>query len=627
MLRRTGFFSLVIFSLCAVGFGQSAPANGSAPATQAPQKPVTTIKTNARLVVLDVVVKDGRGHPMHGLKASDFTVMENNTPQTVGHFEEHVALTPADAMRIPEMPKMPPGIYTNYSPAPASGVVNVVLLDTLNTPLADQAFVRQQLSSYLKTLQPGTRLAIFGLTQRLLLLQGFTSDPELLKAVLAKNKGSASPLLDDAVGGGGVQNSMSDNMEDAGMDPEIVANVQQFEAQTQSFQLQLRAKYTLDAMNQLARYLSIIPGRKNLIWFSGSFPVNIMPDTTGTLPDPFAVMADSEDEFRETVTMLAAAQVAVYPVDARGLFNSQVFSAATSRNYGGPKGAARMQQDQNKFFTQTAEEQGTMRDMAAATGGHAFVNTNGLAAAVATAIEEGSNFYTLSYVPTNSAEDGRLRKLKVRVNQPGMALAYRQGYYADRPGSPEKTTSRIDAAIISGNGLVGRDALYLAMMRGAPVPTEIMMNVGVVPITPKGQTEEKLADGNTPVGKLQGPYRRYSVNYVVNPSDLNFVRTADEKVHCDVDLVIVVYTPTGQLINEVQGHVHIAAPLEDVRKAAANGMFWHEEISTPAKGEYFLRIIVRDEHKNRYGAVEMATSEVRNVVGLKPPADASGAAK
>ena len=617
MSRLSSLLVLLWFGASQVGSGQVAPAGASAGASAAAQKPVTTIKTNARLVVLDVVVKDGRGHPIHALKASDFTVLEGNAPQTIAHFEEHAAPTIADATKFQEIAKLPPGIFTNYTPAPVTGAVNVVLLDTLNTPLQDQVYVKQQLRQYLKTSQPGTRIAIFGLNQRLVLLQGFTSDPEILKTVLAKDKGKGSPLLDDPTGGGGIQNSMADGMEDLGVDPEVVANMRQFEAETQSFQLQLRAKYTLDAMNQLARYLSIIPGRKNLIWFSGSFPVNVLPDATGELPNPFATMADSEEEFRQTVMMLASSQVAVYPVDARGLFNSPVFSATTTRNYGGPRGNTRILQDQSKFFLQTAAEQSTMREMAAATGGRAFVNTNGLAAAVATAIEEGSNFYTLSYVPTNPTEDGKLRKIKVRVNQSGVTLAYRQGYYSDRPGTPEAAATRVNTASVSGQGLTGGDAVRLAMMRGAPVPTEIMMKVGVVPMTPVGQTEDKLAEGNRAVGKLQGPYRRYTVNYAVNPSDLNFVRTSDGKVHGDIDLIIFVYTPAGELINALQQDVHLAAPLEDLRKAVAQGLLWHEEVSAPAKGEYFLRIAVRDEHKDRYGAVEMATSDVRNVVPVK----------
>ncbi len=85
----------------------------------------------------------------------------------------------------------------------------------------------------------------------------------------------------------------------------------------ESFQPQLRARYTLDAHNLLARDLSNLPGRKNLIWFSGSFPISILPDPS--LKDPFAVMASSEDEFKETVDLLVLSQVAVYPIDARGL--------------------------------------------------------------------------------------------------------------------------------------------------------------------------------------------------------------------------------------------------------------------------------------------------------------------
>jgi VWFA-related protein len=462
--------------------------------------------------------------------------------------------------------------------------------------------------------QPRTPTAIFGLNEHLSMLQGFTSDPEVLWKVITGSKGKGSRVLSDPTGGGGVQNSTSDNLEDQDVDPTVVANVRQFEQTSQSFQLQLRAKYTLDAMNQLARYLAAIPGRKNLIWFSGSFPVNVLPDMDGTLPDPFSTMTNSEEEFRETVTMLSASQVAVYPVDARGLFNSSpMVNVETTRNYSGPRGPARMQQDQSKSLTDTAAEQSTMRDMAAATGGRAFLNTNGLAAAVASAIDEGSNFYTLSYTPANASEDGKLRKIKVRVNQPGVNLAYRQGYYADRPGSSDKLARRLQASAISGKEMTTDDALVLSMMRGAPVPTEITMNIGAVPITTAGQTEDQLAAGNHAVGKMEAPFRRYSINYEVNPGNLNFLRMPDGKVHADVDLILFVYTAAGELINAAEGQVHLAAPLEEIKKAVAQGMIWHEEISTPAKGEYFLRIAVRDEHTDKFGAVEVASSQLKPV--------------
>jgi VWFA-related protein len=592
------------------------PASASPAQPRPPQSapaPVATLKAVAQLVVVDVVVTDSSQRPVHGLIAGDFTLTENSVPQSIKHFEEHTALTNEDATKFPPMPKLPPGIFTNYTPAPANGAVNVVLLDTLNTPLRDQTYVRQQLAAYLKSTPPGTRIAIFGLTTHLILLQAFTSDPEVLRTLLEKRPGKASALLDDQMGGGGVEQSQADDLEDIGTDPAIVANLRQFDAQTQSFQLQLRAKYTLDAMNLLARYLSGIPGRKNLIWFSGSFPVNILPDTTGNLPDPFAAMASSEDEFRDTVALLARSQVAVYPIDARGLMNSPVFDAASTRNYTGSRGAARMQQDDTKFFSDTAEEHGTMRAMADATGGRAFVNTNGLTKAVATAIEEGSNFYTVSYTPTNSEHDGKLRKISIHVTHPGVNLAYRKGYYADNPDKLKKVGATPDAALTAAADPSPHDTLHLAMTRGAPTPSQVLIKVGVVPITSANETEEKPAPGNVLTAKAHGPYRRYSVNYAIDPADLVFLRMPDGKVHADFDLIIFVFNPDGELLNSQGNSIHIAAPLEDVKKMISQGLLFHEEISAPAKGEYFLRIAVHELHRDHYGAVEVATSAVRNV--------------
>src|SRR5580704_6188514 len=176
---------------------------------------------------------------------------------------------------------------------------------------------------------------------------------------------------------------LSDTLSSFGNDPglaDVIANLQQFEAQEQSFQLQLRARYTLDALNQIARSLPGIPGRKNLIWFSGSFPINILPD--GDLQNPFAIVASAEEEFRETTNLLTASQVAVYPIDARGLMTSPNLSAANSGSKY-VRDPTRFSKDEAKFFQQTADEHSTMLQMAEETGGRAFINTNDLSQAVA----------------------------------------------------------------------------------------------------------------------------------------------------------------------------------------------------------------------------------------------------
>jgi VWFA-related protein len=617
----------VVALLFATLTSAQAPQPSQPAAPQQRQSGVATLRAGTQLVVVDVVVTDKNQKPVHGLKASDFTLTEENVPQVVKHFEEHTALTPADATKFPSMPKFPPGVFTNYTPAPANGAVNLLLLDALNTPVRDQAYVRQQLLAYLNATPPGIRIAIFGLTTQLTILQGFTSDPEILKAVTSSKLGKNSPLLQDAVGGGGIQNSTADDMEDnfppSAATAAAVANMRQFDAQQQSFQLDLRVKYTLDAMNQLARYLSSIPGRKNLIWFSGSFPISVLPDTTGNLTDPFAVVADYEKEFRDTVNLLARSQVAVYPVDARGLTNAPVFDASTNRNYTAGRGVARMTQDLNKFSTDTAAEHSTMSQMAEATGGHAFYNTNGLTQAVATAINDGSNFYTLTYTPSKPASDGKFRKIKVQLAQSGVNLAYRHGYYADDPnqspspaanGQPQP--SRVaDSAVTSAtpNPL---QAMRVAMMRGSPTPTEIIMKVAVLPSGPSTQSEDTPAPNNILSEKVHGPFRRYSVSYAIEPADITFLRSPDGKIHAAFELVIFVFNPEGVLVNRLSTQLRIASPLDELKKSVANGIQYRQEISAPAKGEYFFRIVVHDLTHDRLGAVEVATSEVKN---LQPP--------
>jgi VWFA-related protein len=630
-----GFIPFAFAALVAAQGQQPAPA-ASAPAP--PSKSAVTLHAGTQLVVVDVVVTGKDRKPVHGLKQSDFALTEDNAPQTLNHFEEHIALTAADATKFAPMPKLPAGVFTNYTPDPVGGAVDVLLIDALNTPVKDQLFVRQQLLAYLNSASSGARIAIFGLTSRLTILQGFTSDPAVLKAVASKKFGKSSPLLQDAVGGNGIQNSVADDMEDAGMPADTVANVRQFEAETQSYQTQLRVKYTLDAMSQLARYLSSIPGRKNLIWFSGSFPISIFPDST--LTNPFSVVADSSDQFRDAVNLLARSQVAVYPVDARGLFNSSVFDAATTRNYtsqaaqraGQP---SRMQQDLNKFNNDTAAEHSTMSQMAEGTGGRAFYNTNGLTQAVAEAINDGSNFYTLTYTPGNTARNGEFRKIKVQLARQGFNLAYRHGYYADDPakgplpakGQPKSSTGVTDAAVTAAATTVQQN-MRVAMMRGSPTPSEILMKVAVYPAGAVGETEDKPVAGNILSEKTRGPFHRYSVNYAIDPTGITFLRTADGKIHADFELVIFVFDPDGVLVNRLATTLHIASTLEEIRKNVAHGIQYGQGISAPVKGEYFLRIAVHDLNRDHYGVVEVATSDVKGLtpVAAQPSASSPTAA-
>jgi len=615
------FCAMLCLPLYGSGSGQSAPGPGA---------PMTTIHTSADLVVVDVVASDSQQNPVHKLTAADFTVMEDGKPQTVKIFEEHQTQPSAP---LPPAPKLDPGIFTNFSIAPANGALNILLLDKLNTPMDAQSVVRDQVLKFLKDVRPGTRIAIFSLTTELRLLQGFTSNPEILRALVEGKKGNqgASPLMNNATEGDqpGADDPMYDTMADAlGNDPDaatILANLQQFEVEQQSFLLQLRARYTMDALNQLARSMSALPGRKNLIWFSGSFPVNIMPDpdmltlsanssakSGAFTPDPFAGVASLEDEFRETVDLLARSQVAVYPIDARGLMVNPTMSATQSGStmIRKPNGFANAN---TKFFQQTSEEHGTMEQMAQATGGKAFVNTNGLKEAVEKAINAGSNYYTIAYTPTNRKWNGDYRKIQVKLDRPGVALAYRRGYFADDPNAPAQKNQAQNAKPDPNQ----YSALRAAMLHGGPEPTELIFLASVRPTST--DTEPALVPGNQTVKKVSGPYRRYAVTFITNPKELNWTVTPDGAHRCTLEFMTFVYDGDGTRINVQYNGVGAAIPEARFASVQNGNIKYVQQISVPAKGDYYLRLGMRDVDSDHVGAVELPVDAVAKLPPIAVP--------
>ena len=247
---------------------------------QAPASPTPTLQVYSRETNIDVTVLDADGKPVHGLKRSDFTVLEDNNPITLSGFREHRSTdAPAPA---PAAESLPPGTFTNQGMPESNLPLNILLLDDLDTPIATQSIVHKQVSDLVDKLAPGTRVAVFSLSGegRLSLIQGFTSDPQLLKKAAKDVKVQVSPLEDTG------QDVISDvpadltapasgkmarpvRQQQAKVDPDIECN-----------HASIREKATTAALTEIARYVSGMPGRKNLIWFTGLYP-SAMRDKQG----------------------------------------------------------------------------------------------------------------------------------------------------------------------------------------------------------------------------------------------------------------------------------------------------------------------------------------------------------
>ena len=202
-------------------------------------------------------------------------VFEDGKPQTISFFEEHKGALSTEADAPPS-----PNLYTNSPDIKSPDSVNVLLLDWLNTQSRDQPFVRTEIAAYLKHMPAGTRLAVFVLGSRLQMIEGFTSDHSELLAFLNNQKSGpdarASSLLPTATRTAADQ-ELVDMMIRMQAAPAAVAAVSQEQANAANAKTDERVGITLQALQHLARYLSGIAGRKNLIWFSSAFPINNFP--------------------------------------------------------------------------------------------------------------------------------------------------------------------------------------------------------------------------------------------------------------------------------------------------------------------------------------------------------------
>jgi VWFA-related protein len=562
-------------------------------------------QANARIVVLDVVVTGKNRRPLTGLHKQDFVLSEDGHPQTITFFEEHSSAQPLPASQV-TLPELPPNVFTNIPRVKSSDAVMVLVLDSLNTPLDDQRYVRAQMLKYLKKLEPGRRIAIFILGTQLRLLQGFTGDPALLVAAIneRENGGGAqiSPLLQSTAEAAATQETIDALMPYA---PEAAADMKQFEAEGNAARGDQRIKLTLEAFQQLAQYLAGIPGRKNVAWFSGAFPVAIFPDPS--LPDRFSAERDDQAEIHKTDALLASAQVAIYPIGAEGVVADTLYTAGDD---------SRLTQQQMSQPQQQAQERNAnhaaMDLIAKDTGGAAFYGTNGLTDAMDHVAAHGSNFYTLTYTTTNPATDGRFRKIQVQLaSSRGYQLDYRRGYYAD-------TAKSIQAAAANPAPKPPVDPLAPFLRPGLPQSTQIPFTLQVTrrnappKTTPASAPAKPVAGipgqgGDNP--NLQGALTRYSVDLMIPAKGLQFDMASDGHRHVSVEAALVVYDRKGKPLNWMLRQINLNLDAARYAIAQTNGLNFFLEIDAPQDGSS-LRGGVYDLNANLAGTLEIPLSAI-----------------
>ena len=575
-----------------------------------------TITVNVQRVSVDVVVTDASGRPVKGLTRDDFKVSEDGKPQALRSFDAYTA-HPEPPIT---MPKLPPNTFSNFSMATTSGPATVLLYDLLNTPRDAQPYARQQLLEFVKKRSRSSPVAIFVLTDRLHMVQGFTDDDNALAASLKRQGGYQSGQLQNGVdtvaasnladgnigtgttptpGGGAAQTSTNDPYQ------AVSDALQHIEVIESSALLDQRVRLTAEALEEIAKFLAGLPGRKNVLWMSGSFPQGVLPNPNLTGHDVFDVTRSYSDIIREATNALNDSHAAVYPIDVRGLQVDPMYSPGSAKTYAvGSGNQVKALQD---FAQSQASEHSTMDSIGEETGGRAFYNTNGLAAAAVTAVEDGSSYYTLVYAPTNTKADGAVRSVKVQCLKPGYTLAYRHNYFAaGGTKEPAKQVADVDAL----------DPLELPLRHGAPPAHELFFEAHLQPEgSPVAATpqEQQMLDEYKPSGVKKKAVvasaepmvvQHYLLTYGLLLRQLQLPLGQDGKRRGDLEFAVMAYDEDGLLLTGVRTKVQDVILPERYAEMQSEGYHWLQRIDVPVKAAT-LRIGVRDGLTKRIGSTEL----------------------
>ena len=432
-------------------------------AQEAPHDTGLVLRSTTRMVQVNVVVLDKQGRPVAGLAKEDFIVRDNGKPQEIAAF----SVESKDKPYTPAAP-LPPNVFTNRleqrSGAPSS--VTIILLDGLNTKWGDQMTAAGHVVDFLGQIQPGDRVALFGLSRDLRILHDYTSDSAALVETLGTWRGlhggllAASQQVSDRQPYGG-----SASMATAGaLTPRyadspaqaVIEGLMDIIEEEANYAEEMRIKTTLKALEAVANHVAGIPGRKNLVWVSSAFPLSMgfLPGKEGNLrssapgnavgrpsdggkPVPRSQTRSAEmeeghmqqvfgrnpmtldQEVGRTIKALNNANLAVYPVDARGLTTDP--GAATNIS--------------------------TMKDLAARTGGRAYYGRNDLRNSIREAVADSSVTYALAYYPREQQGDGEFRNIKIKINRPGVSVRHRKGYFDLSDTGPASPAAR-EAALL-----------------------------------------------------------------------------------------------------------------------------------------------------------------------------------
>jgi VWFA-related protein len=420
--------------------------------------PGTTIKVDVRQVLVPVVVQDQQGHHITGLTQADFKVFEDGVEQKITAFGVESSGLPPQAVRAIGEPLPSPAAPQAAPSAPKPHRTYMIVIDTLHTSASHLASVREALQKlFAREHSADSQYVMIALGASAQMLINVTSDPSAVLAVLS-NKRLQKILLDGQLGGLGAEmdrfrRDLTETR--AACDLAPADNVSKVQCAAglgrtteQSRQIaEMDATVTVGFLRQLGSMvaqlapardrrtillisdgLAIAPGREAMALVNAYFPAAshcMVPSDVYCPPNQMISASRMAEEFEPILKLAAASNVTIDTIDSRGLYGQRAFDASNPGTSAAVAGAVgRVERDA------AAAAGNTLMEIAAATGGTAFRNSNDLLGGLERAIGDGRDYYMISYIPSNTNFDGTFRAITVRVRDAKALVSAKRGYWA-----------------------------------------------------------------------------------------------------------------------------------------------------------------------------------------------------
>ena len=530
------FAGIVLLTLCLAG----------------QQQEITTFKTTTKLVVVDVFARGKNGKTIENLKKEDFTVLENGKQQEIAVFEfqriaeDEPAVGAANAERGAVAPAPAASARPNTINVQTAGKVQykdkrllVLFFDFSSMQPQEQIRAQQSAMKFLnEQMTPSDMVSIMTLGASVQVACDFTNDRDrLTQAIRGFRIGQASELAIEA---------------DTGDVNSSEYTGAAFVADETEFNI-FNTDRKLAGLESAVRMLAPLPEKKALIYFSSGIP------KTGV---------ENHSQIESTVNAAIRANVAFYPIDARGLV---ALAPGGDASKAAPKGSAifsgqAITQQKTKFN----DQQETLITLADDTGGKALIDSNDLSLGIQQAHEDLGSYYVLGYYDTNPVADGKFRRVQVNVpKQYQASLDYRNGYFAGKEFG--KSTSADKERML-------QEALIL----GDPV-TDLPLALEINYF------------------RLVGDHYFVPVAVKIAGSEIALARRGANDT-TEFDFVGQVTDPRGQIKGNVRDTIKVRMGAGAAQLASKN--IQYDTGFTLSPGKYRLKFLARENQGGRMGTFE-----------------------